>query len=89
MKIPNKRPPSHPGEILLEDFLKPMQVSRRVLAEAIHVPDQHVSELINSKRSITPSTARLLSIFFGNSPGFWLNLQQVWELYHAMEYDEQ
>jgi addiction module HigA family antidote len=84
MMIPKNRAPSHPGEILLKEFLEPMGISQRQLSEAIHVPYQRVNELINGKRGITPSTALRLSAFFGNSSQFWLNLQQTWELYHVM-----
>jgi addiction module HigA family antidote len=81
MKIPLKRTPTHPGEILLEDFLKPMKISRQALSEAIHMPYPYMNELIRSERDITPNTALQLSSFFGNSPEFWLNLQQAWQLY--------
>lgn len=85
MRIPKKRPPSHPGDVLLNDFLAPMGVSQRELSESIHVPYQRINELINGKRGITPSTALRLSAFFGNSSEFWLNLQQAWELYHVLQ----
>ena len=88
MRIPKKRVPSHPGEILLKDFLNPMSISQRELADAIHVPYQRVNELINGKRGIAPSTALRLSAFFGNSSEFWLNLQQAWELYHVLKDEE-
>ncbi len=83
MKIPKYRPPTHPGEILLKDFLEPMEITQRQLADALHVPYQRINELVNQKRGITPSTAIRLSKFFGNSSNFWLNLQQNWELYHV------
>jgi antitoxin HigA-1 len=81
--VPTHREPTHPGEMLLEEFLKPMGLSQRELAAGIHVPYQRVNELINRRRGVTPSTALRLARYFGNSPGFWLNLQQRWELYHA------
>ncbi len=81
--VPTHRTPTHPGEMLLEEFLKPMGLTQRELAVGIRVPYQRVNELINRRRGITPSTALRLARFFGNSPGFWLNLQQRWELYHA------
>ena len=74
MKISKYRPPSHPGEILLKDFLEPMGITQRQLADALHVPYQRINELVNQKRGITPSTAIRLSKFFGNSSNFWLNL---------------
>jgi addiction module HigA family antidote len=83
MKIPKYRPPTHPGEMLLKEFLEPMQITQQALAQAIGVPYQRVNELVNQKRGITPSTALRLSKFFGNSPDFWLNLQNAWEIYHA------
>lgn len=85
MRLPKKRPPSHPGEVLLKDFLEPMGISQRQLSDAINVPYQRVNELVNGKRGITPSTALRLSAFFGNSSEFWLNLQQARELYHVLE----
>ena len=83
--VPTHREPTHPGEMLLEEFLRPMEISQRELAERIRVPYQRVNELINRRRGITPSTALRLSKFFGNSPGFWMNLQLRWELYHAQK----
>ncbi|MFO7582721.1 HigA family addiction module antitoxin, partial [Guyparkeria sp.] len=57
LSIPTDREPTHPGEILLEEFLRPMAITQRELADAIHVPYQRINELINKKRGITPSTA--------------------------------
>ena len=81
VRIPTNRAPTHPGEMLLEEFLKPMGVTQKQLSVAIRVPFQRVNELVNGKRGITPSTALRLSRFFGNSPDFWMNLQQRWDLY--------
>ena len=81
--LPTHRAPTHPGEMLLEEFLKPMSLSQRDLAAAIHVPYQRVNELVNRKRGVTPSTALRLAKFFGTSAAFWLNLQLRWDLYHA------
>ncbi|MGJ5634018.1 HigA family addiction module antitoxin [Nostoc sp. CALU 1950] len=89
MKVPKYRPPSHPGEILLKDFLDPMGITQRELADALHVPYQRINELVNQKRGITPSTAIRLSKFFGNSSEFWLNLQQNWELYYVLKEEEE
>lgn len=83
VRIPTLRPPTHPGEMLREEFLVPMNISQRDLADAIHVPYQRVNELVNQKRGITPSTALRLAKFFGVSADFWLNLQIRWDLYHA------
>ncbi|MEH2322605.1 MAG: HigA family addiction module antitoxin [Nostoc sp.] len=88
MRVPKHRPPSHPGEILLKDFLESMEISQRELADAIYVPYQRINEIVNKKRGITPSTAVRLAKFFGNSSEFWLNLQQNWELYHVLKEEE-
>ena len=74
-RVPTKRQPTHPGEMLLEEFLLPMNLTQRELADAIHVPYQRLNEIINGRRGMTPSTALRLAKFFGNSSGFWLNLQ--------------
>jgi antitoxin HigA-1 len=83
--IPTHRPPTHPGEMLLEEFLNPMELSQRDLAQAIGVPYQRINEIVNGRRGITPSTALRLAQFFGMSPDFWMNLQQRWDLYHARQ----
>ena len=83
VRIPTHREPTHPGEMLLEEFLRPLQMSQRELADRIHVPYQRINELVNRRRGITPATALRLAKVFGNSPGFWLNLQSRWDLYHA------
>ena len=83
IRIPTHRPPTHPGEMLLEEFLAPMELTQRKLAEAIHVPYQRINEIINGRRGITPSTALRLAKFFGISADFWMNLQLRWDLYHA------
>lgn len=87
VRIPEERQPTHPGEMLVEEFLAPMQITQRQLADAIHVPYQRINELVNQKRGITPSTALRLGRFFGVSAEFWLNLQLRWELYQT-ERDE-
>ena len=83
VRIPTHREPTHPGEMLLEEFLIPMGVSQRQLADAIHVPYQRINELVNGRRGITPSTALRLAKFFGTTPDFWMNLQLRWDLYRA------
>lgn len=83
VRIPTKRAPTHPGEMLLEEFLAPMEITQRELADAIHVPYQRVNELVNQKRGVTPSTALRLARFFNVSADFWLNLQVRWDLYKA------
>ena len=85
IRIPTHRAPTHPGEMLLEEFLKPMDLTQRELAEAIHVPYQRINEIINGRRGITPSTALRLAKYFGVSPDFWMNLQLRWDLYFAQQ----
>ena len=85
IRIPTHRTPTHPGEMLLEEFLKPMGLTQRELAEAIRVPYQRVNEIINGRRGITPSTALRLAKFFGVSPDFWMNIQLRWDLYFAKQ----
>lgn len=83
VRVPTHRPPTHPGEMLVEEFLTPMGLTQRELADAIHVPYQRVNEIVNGRRGITPATALRLAKFFGMSAGFWMNLQLRWDLYHA------
>jgi len=85
VRIPTNREPTHPGEMLLEEFLEPMGITQRQLADAIHVPYQRVNELVNKKRGITPSTALRLAKFFGMTADFWLNLQIRLDIYRAKE----
>jgi len=85
IRIPTHRTPTHPGEMLLEEFLKPMGISQRELAQAINVPYQRINEIINGKRGITPSTALRLAKVFGVSADFWMNIQLRWDLYFAKE----
>lgn len=75
-----KIPLIHPGEILLEDFLKPMKLSAYKLSKEIHIDQTRISEIIKGKRGITVDTALRLSKFFGNSVEFWLNLQSHYEI---------
>jgi len=83
--LPNNRPPTHPGKILLTEFLEPMHLSQRQLADAINVPYQRLNEIINGQRGVSPSTALRLAKFFGVSVGFWMNLQAAWDVYHAQQ----
>jgi len=85
MNLPTNRPPTHPGEMLLEEFLEPMQLSQRQLAHAIGVPYQRLNEIVNGRRGVSPSTALRLAKFFGVSVGFWMNLQTTWDVYHAQQ----
>ncbi len=72
--------PIHPGEILMEEFLKPMGISQYRLAKDINVPARRINEIVQGKRSITPDTALRLSRFFGLSERFWINLQARYDL---------
>ena len=83
VRIPKNREPTHPGEMLSAEFLVPMNITQRELADAIHVPYQRVNELVNGKRGITPSTALRLAKYFGVTADFWLNLQMRCDLYRA------
>ncbi|MDR4499810.1 MAG: HigA family addiction module antitoxin [Candidatus Scalindua sp.] len=72
--------PIHPGEILMEEFLKPLGISQYKLAKDINVPARRINEIVQGKRSITPDTALRLSRFFGLSERFWINLQSRYDL---------
>jgi len=89
MSIPNtasmKRRPTHPGEMLREDFLPDYGLSASRLAEAVGVSRQSINELLRERRSVSPEMALRLARLFGNSPGFWLNAQQAVDLWDAAE----
>jgi addiction module HigA family antidote len=79
----NILPPVHPGEILLEDFMKPLGISQNALARGLGVPPVTVHKIVHAKRAVTTETAFRLARFFGNTPGFWLNLQKDYEIDRA------
>jgi addiction module HigA family antidote len=83
-RIPTHRPPTHPGEMLAEEFLKPLGITQVQLAHLIKVPFQRVNLIVNGRRGITPDTALRLSHLFETTPDFWLNLQQAWDLFEAV-----
>lgn len=83
VRIPTDRPPTHPGEMLLEEFLKPLALTQVELAERLGVSYPRVNELIHAKRDMTPDTALRLERLLGVEAQFWLNLQLAWDLYHA------
>jgi antitoxin HigA-1 len=85
VRIPTDRSPTHPGEMLLTEFLEPMGLTQKQLADGIHVPYQRINEIVNGKRGVTPSTALRLAKFFGMSSNFWLNLQLRWDVYHVQQ----
>jgi addiction module HigA family antidote len=78
--IPENRIPTHPGEVLLEEFLKPLEISQSALAAKLHIPIQRINEIVNGKRGVTPETAWLLAGAFGTTPEFWTNLQAAHDL---------
>ena len=83
--IPKHRKPTHPGEILLKEFLEPLGMSQAELAKNMGVPIQRVNTLINERRDMTAETALLLSKILKTNPEFWMNLQVAYDLYEARE----
>ena len=88
IRLPTNRAPSHPGEILREEFLAPMGISQVDLAERLRIPFQRVNQIVREKRSVTPDTAMRLAKVFDTSVDLWLNLQLAWDLYHAQHSDK-
>ena len=78
--IPKNRIPTHPGQVLLEDFLTPMKIPQTQLADHLKISVQRINELVNGKRGVTPETAWLLAAAFKTSPAFWMNLQSQHDL---------
>lgn len=87
-RLPTHRPPTHPGEMLLEEFLKPLGISQSAFAVQLGVSFPRLNEVINAKRSVTPDTALRLAQVTGMSADFWLGLQQDWDLWHALRSKE-
>ncbi len=85
MRLPQNRTPTHPGEVLLEEFLEPYGLTQKELARRIGVSYPRVNELIHGKRGVTPDTALRLAKLFGTTPEFWLNLQLAHDLYRARQ----
>ena len=81
--IPENRRPTHPGEILLEEFLRPKKMTQVELAKLMKVPIQRINTLICGKRGVSPETAILLSRIFETTPAFWMNAQVTYDLYIA------
>lgn len=79
-KDKKRLPPVHPGEVLAEEFLKPLRITQYRLAERIHVPRRRINEIVLGQRSISADTALRLARFFGTSDRFWLNLQATYDL---------
>ena len=84
IRLPTHRAPTHPGEMLLKEFLDPMGITQSALAQGIGVTFARINELINGKRGITPDTALRLERFLGVEAQFWMNLQLAWDLYAAL-----
>jgi len=85
MRVPTHRPPTHPGEMLLEEFLEPMELSAQGLAAAINVPVAKIEAVISGQQELTPGLALRLAKFFTMSADFWLTLQLRWDLYQAQQ----
>ena len=83
-KLPTHQPPTHPGEMLLEEFLKPLDISQSAFAVRLGVSFPRLNEIIRGKRAVTPDTALRLARVTGMSADFWLGLQQDWNLWHAL-----
>ena len=84
-RLPSHRPPTHPGEMLFEEFIKPLGATQTELAEWIGVSYPRLNEIIHGKRGITPDTALRLEQVFGMDAQFWLNLQLAWDLHEAKQ----
>lgn len=87
-RLPKHLPPTHPGEMLLEEFLKPLGLSQSAFAIRLGVSFPRLNEIIHGKRSVTPDTALRLARVLGMSAEFWLGLQQDWDLWHAMRSED-
>ena len=83
MRIPTDRAPTHPGEMLLEEFVIPLGITQTDLSERLGISYPRLNEIIKGKRGVTPDTALRLERVFGMEAQFWLNLQTVWDLYEA------
>lgn len=81
--LPSKRSPTHPGEMLLEEFLKPMGLTQKEFAEHVGWTYARLSEIVHAKRGISADSALTLCEAFQMEPEFWLNLQRDWDLWHA------
>ena len=87
-RLPQNRPPTHPGEMLLEEFVKPLMITQTELARRLGVSYPRLNEIIRGRRSVTPDTALRLSRVLGMSADFWLGLQQDWDLWQMMNSPE-
>ena len=87
-RLPSQRPPTHPGEMLLEEFLEPLGISQVAFARQLGVSFPRLNGVIRGRRGVTPDTALRLERVTGASAAFWLGLQQDWDLWHAARSDE-
>jgi len=87
-RLPRKRPPTHPGEMLFEEFVKPLKITQTALARRLGVSYPRLNEIIKGRRSVTTNTALRLSRVLGMSADFWLGLQQDWDLWQTMNSPE-
>ncbi len=78
-----KRPPTHPGEMLVEEFLKPLEITQSDFARRLGISFPRLNDLIHARRGVSTDTALRLARVLGTSPELWLNLQQAWDLWHA------
>lgn len=83
--LPKNRPPTHPGEMLLKEFLEPLGVTQLELANHLGWPYARLNEIINGRRGISADSALALSDALGTDPKFWLNLQRDWNLWHSLQ----
>jgi len=82
--LPKNRPPTHPGEMLLKEFLEPLRITQTELARHLGWPYARLNEIINGRRGITAASALALGEALGTGPEFWLNLQRDWDLWHSL-----
>ena len=87
-RLPLNRPPTHPGEMLLEEFLRPLGISQSAFAVRLDISLPRLNEIIRGRRGVTPDTALRLARVLGMSADFWLGLQQDWDLWHTERSDQ-
>ncbi len=83
--LPKKRPPTHPGQMLLKEFLEPMRITQKEFSEHLGWTYTRLNEIINGHRGVSPESALAFADAFQMEPQFWLNLQQNWDLWHAIK----
>lgn len=89
IRIPTRRAPTHPGEMLEEEFLKPMNITHQRLANSVHLSLESVEKIIDGRAGMTPSSALRLAKYFGTTADFWMSLQLRWDLYHAQQLESE